>query len=290
MASKSKGYIALYARKRGMAKILELADSLHEQSYTPTTDKDTSATLGAAVCRKHHIIVRKPGTQPLPLLAVSLGGDGAVIRTANLYAAYGVPLIGVNLGNVGFLADVPAMEMAKDIFAVLGGRYSDEHRVMLYVKHFRQRKELSAGMVINDVVIDRGDAANLIQLSVAVDGRDSFELRADGLIFATPGGSTAYSMSAGGPIITPDSGCIAVTPLNPFSLTHRPLVFSTQRNFAVTLLKNDARLILDGQVMSRLKLGDGVTISTHHQYLTVRHPHGYDYFGTLREKLYWSYN
>ncbi len=288
MAGKSKGYIVLAPRKRGVDRVVELADHLRSLSYTPSIDKETASVLTKQVCAKHGIDVRAPGDKPPPLLAVALGGDGSFIHAANLYAVHGIPLIGVNLGNVGFLADVPATVMIKEITAVLGGHYRDEQRIMLKVEHTRNKKVLFAGLVINDVVIDRGEMAALIRLDIAIDGRSSFELRADGLVFATPGGSTAYSISAGGPIITPDLGCIALTPLNPFSLTHRPLVFSTQRSFVVELLQNSARLILDGQVTNQLKPGDQVSVSTHQQHLTVRHPDSYNYFKTLREKLYWS--
>lgn len=281
--------VALGARKRGVQALLTLARHLLTLNHQPVVDAKTQRSVGARRIAAAGIKLREPGVGRAPVLAIALGGDGAFIQHAALYAPYGVPLIGVNFGKVGFLADIPASEMERTITAVLRGKYTDEQRVMLAVEHLRGDKVRSHYTVINDIVIDRG-SKGIIDLEVTVERNRSIHLRGDGVIFATPGGSTAYNMAAGGPIIMPAAGCIAMTPLSPFSLTHRPLVFSTSAKFLVEVTGSYALLLPDGQDGGNLNQGDQVRISTHRRKMTMRHSQDYNYFTKLRDKLFWRHD
>lgn len=282
--------VALGARKRGGDALLQLAQHLVAHDYQPVVDQITARNVGVRACKAVGIEMREPGRGRRPVLAVALGGDGSFIAHAARYAPFGVPLIGVNLGQVGFLADIPAKKMEKTIIAVLEGHHNDELRVMLTVEHLRADKVLNRFTVINDVVVDRG-SSSIVALELAVNRNRSIHLRGDGVIFATPGGSTAYNMAAGGPIIMPNAGCIAMTPLNPFSLTQRPLVFSATNRFTVEVVgTTPARLLPDGIASDQLLPGDKVKIGAHRSMMTLRHPSTYNYFDTLREKLYWRYD
>ena len=285
---KNKGQVALVARARGGSALLALAAELQAQGYIPTVDQAVSTNVGLSDCRRVGIVIDKPHSRTKPVLAVALGGDGCFIQMAVRYAPRGIPLVGVNLGKVGFLADIKHSRMALEIRDVLAGRYIDEQRIMLEIEHRRRNRVIGKQTVINDVVIDRGEVGTLINLDVSIDAKHMFQLRGDGVILSTPGGSTAYNMSAGGPIITPDCACITLTPLNPYSLTHRPLVFNTDRKFSLKV-DNQARLVPDGLRWPRLRNGDVIHIHRHRKFMTVRHPKSYSYFSTLREKLYWRH-
>ena len=284
----NKKYVALVTRSRGIEALIQLASHLQENNYHIVVEETTAQAIGKAKCKKLNFAIRKPHAKPKPILAVSIGGDGSFIQTASLYVHFGIPLIGVNIGQVGFLADIGMNTMKQDILNVLNGEYRDEQRIIFEVKHRRKNKVINTFTVINDVVIDRGDLSTLINLAIKVDKNKTFYLRADGVVVCTPGGSTAYNLSAGGPIITPDSECITVTPLNPFSLTHRPLVLNDSCKIAIEII-NIGRLIPDGKTIAELKEKDIITISNHQQKMTMRHPRSYDYFDTLREKLYWRH-
>lgn len=281
-----KRLVALETRSRGKAALYKLAKALSAAGFTPAVAPATARVLDAARCRKAGILVAKPGARPKPELAVALGGDGCFIQLAARYAPYALPLIGVNLGRVGFLADIPHDNMVEDILEVLAGKYADEKRIMLDCKLHRGGRVLEKFTVINDLVIDRGNIGTLINLDIAIDDNHGYDLRSDGLVISTPGGSTAYNMSAGGPIITPDCASITMTPLNPYSLTQRPLVFNIGRVFKIGITDR-GRLVPDGDVLMSLRKGDVVSVRNHSRSMTVRHPLGYDYFDILRNKLSW---
>ena len=281
--------VALGARYRGLPALQELALRLREEGFRPTVEQRVARRLGKATCVKSGLTVREPSARPRPVLAVALGGDGSFIKMASLYAVKDVPMVGINLGRVGFLADINSRTMSETVLDVLSGKFRDETRNILEVRHRRGGSLVSRQIVINDVVIDRGDVGTLIDLEVSVDGEHAFQLRGDGMIVSTPGGSTAYNLAAGGPIVTPDSSCTVLTPLNPYSLTHRPIVFNTECRFTIKVVSR-SRLVPDGQVTQELEAGDLIDVRTHAKQMTVRHPQSYDYFDTLREKLYWRHD
>ena len=281
-----KPRVALGARFSGLDALTKLALRLNDDGFRPTVESEVAKRLGKTACKKAAISIREPGASPKAAMAIALGGDGSFIQVASRYAVRGIPMVGINLGRVGFLADINHKAMADTVKEMLAGHYRDELRIILEVKHYRKKRLVLSRVVINDVVIDRGDVGTLIDLDVSIDKEQAFQLRGDGVIVSTPGGSTAYNIAAGGPIVTPDCSCMILNPLNPYSLTHRPIVFNSSRRFTFRIV-GKSRLVLDGQKMCGLEPKDIIEVKNHGKQMIVRHPIGYDYFGTLREKLYW---
>jgi len=224
-------------------------------------------------------------------LAIVLGGDGTMLSVARRLAPAGVPMIGVNLGRLGFLTDLPLARMEPSIVEMLDGRYVEERRSLLAARIERvgddMRVEHSLGL--NDVVVNRGALGSLIEYAIEIDGRFVFAMRADGVIVATPTGSTAYSLSAGGPIVAPEVPAFALVPVAPHALTHRPIAVPDSATIAITVQHGrDASVHCDGQAHFELGEGDRVVLQRAPFQARFLHPEGHDYFAMLRQKLHWS--
>jgi NAD+ kinase len=222
-------------------------------------------------------------------LTVVVGGDGTLISCARLMAERGVPLVGVNLGRLGFLTDIPADSVEPAIESVLDGEFISEHRTLLEGAVRRGSQTLFATLAMNDVVVSRGAMGSMIELAVTVDGEFIYTLRADGLIVATPTGSTAYALSAGGPILHPALQAIALVPISPHTLSNRPVAIRSTSKVEITLVRGiDSRANFDVQAYYELETGDVVTVSAAARPATLLHPKGYRYFSMLRQKLRWN--
>jgi NAD+ kinase len=222
-------------------------------------------------------------------LAVVLGGDGTMLSTARALAAAGVPLVGVNQGRLGFMTDIALGEMNETMGSILDGRYSVETRTMLATEVVRVGERIFATSALNDVIVNKGASGRLIELVVRVDGEFVYDLRSDGLIVATPTGSTAYALSANGPIIQPTVPALALVPISPHTLSNRPIAVSDSCVVEITLKHGaDARLQSDGLPQIDLVAGDCVTARRAPHALKLVHPEGYQYYNMLREKLHWS--
>lgn len=223
-------------------------------------------------------------------LLVLLGGDGSVLAAVRAICARRVPILGVNLGHLGFLTDVSLDQAEAALSAVLRDECTIVERTRFEVTHMRDGRELLRDLVLNDAVITKGSAlARLIELEAQVDGRLISRYRSDGLIVATPTGSTAYNLSAGGPIIDPGVPAAILNPICPHTLTLRPLVLPDDREILVRLCSpEDAALTLDGQVGATLRTGDEVRVvkSREPARFVTTPPH--DHFETLRTKLGWG--
>lgn len=192
-------------------------------------------------------------------LLITLGGDGTIVSAVRSVAAYGVPILGVNLGRLGFLAEVEPSQVSTAIPAVLGGQYVVEERMMLHAELHREGQVILEAEAINDVVVGRGRASRTVRVAVDVDGHYVVTHTADGVIVSTPTGSTAYSLAAGGPIVAPDLNCIAITPVAAHLSVLRALVIPAQSCVRLRLLKaQEAMLTVDGQLDAELRLGDEV--------------------------------
>jgi len=221
-------------------------------------------------------------------LCIVVGGDGSLISCARIMAEHGVPLVGVNLGRLGFLTDVPADAAAPAIEAVVAGEFTPESRMLLSGSVRRGDKTLLSALAMNDVVVSRGAVGSMIEFAVTVDGEFIYTLRADGLIVATPTGSTAYALSAGGPILHPSLSAIALVPISPHTLSNRPVALRSTSRIEVTLLRGEgARANFDVQDHCELEPGDAVTVQAAPKQATLLHPKGYRYFSMLRQKLRW---
>jgi NAD+ kinase len=222
-------------------------------------------------------------------LAVVVGGDGTLLSCARLMAANGVPLIGVNLGRLGFLTDVPADNVAEAIAPMLAGDYVREERLMLAGRVMRGGTEIFETLAANDVVVSRGATGSMIEFAVHVDGEFIYSLRADGLIVATPGGSTAYALSAGGPILHPGLSAIGLVPISPHTLSNRPIAIQASAKIDVVLVRGaDARANFDVQAHVILEPDDVVRVSAADRPAILLHPRAYRYFAMLRNKLRWN--
>jgi NAD+ kinase len=222
-------------------------------------------------------------------LAVVVGGDGTLISCARLMAERGVPLVGINLGRLGFLTDIPADSVAAAIESVLDGEFISEPRTLLMGAVRRGSQTLFSTLAMNDVVVSRGAMGSMIELAVTVDGEFIYTLRADGLIVATPTGSTAYALSAGGPILHPALQAIALVPISPHTLSNRPVAIRSTSKVEITVVRGvDSRANFDVQAYWELQTGDVVTVSAAAHTATLLHPKGYRYFSMLRQKLRWN--
>ena len=222
-------------------------------------------------------------------LCIVVGGDGTLISCARLMAENGVPLVGVNLGRLGFLTDIPADSVQPAIESVLEGEFQPEQRLLLAGSVRRGRKTMISELAMNDVVVARGALGSMIEFAVTVDGEFIYSLRADGLIVSTPTGSTAYALSVGGPILHPALSAIALVPISPHTLSNRPVALRSTSKVEITLVRGaDARANFDMQAHYPLEPNDVVTVAAAPKPATLLHPKGYRYFGMLRQKLRWT--
>ena len=223
-------------------------------------------------------------------LIVVLGGDGTMISTARLTGNREVLVLGINYGSLGYLTEFRIEEMFPALEAILEGNYEIDRRVMLDVEHFRNDEKLASGRVLNDVVINKAVLARIIEIEVNLDNLFVNSFRADGLIIATPTGSTAYSLSAGGPIIYPSMNAMVLTPICPFTLTNRPIVVPDTAEINLRL-KNESDgvvLTLDGQIGYAVQMGDYISIRKSTTNFNLVQPPNRNYFDVLRNKLKWG--
>jgi NAD+ kinase len=222
-------------------------------------------------------------------VAIVVGGDGTMLDAARRLAAHDVPLLGVNVGRVGFMTDLSRSEIRAGIDELVSGKLLVESRFLLEATITRDGSEVCRALAFNDVVVNKGEVGRMIELEVKVDGEFLYVLRADGMIVATPTGSTAYALSANGPILHPAVPGIAIVPLCPHALSNRPITISEHNVVELILLPpHDARVHFDGLGMFDARAGDCVRVERAPHTITLLHPQGYSYFAMLREKLHWS--
>lgn len=223
-------------------------------------------------------------------LIVVLGGDGTMISTARLTGNREVLVLGINYGSLGYLTEFRIEEMYSALESILEGDYEIDSRVMLDVEHLRNGENLASGRVLNDVVINKAVLARIIEIEVNLNDQFVNDFRADGLIVSTPTGSTAYNLSAGGPIVYPTMNAVVLTPICPFTLTNRPIVMPDNAEINLQL-KNESDgvvLTLDGQIGYSMKTGDNVLIRKSATNFNLVQPSNRNYFDVLRNKLKWG--
>ena len=222
-------------------------------------------------------------------VAVVLGGDGTMLGIARELAPFRVPLIGINHGRLGFMTDIALDQMAETLPAMLGGRYETDRRLVLDAEVRRAGKVAYHAMAVNDVVVSRGVTGGMVEYTVRVDGVTMYNQRADGVILATPTGSTAYALSADGPILYPSLAGLLLVPVAPQTLSNRPIVLPDDVVVEIEITDvRDASAHFDMQAYSSLVPGDIVRARRSHDLVTLLHPIGYNFFATLRQKLHWS--
>ncbi|HET8714883.1 MAG TPA: NAD(+)/NADH kinase [Holophagaceae bacterium] len=222
-------------------------------------------------------------------LGLVLGGDGTLLAAARRVGLQGAPLLGINLGSLGFLTAHPASAARQAVEAFFAGTLRPDRRLLLHAELRRGAERLLSQTLLNDAVLAKGALARIMDLRLRVGAEDAGLLKADGLIVATPTGSTAYSLSAGGPILHPALEALVVTPICPHTLTLRPSVVPADREIAVTVGDaEDAYLTLDGQVGHAVQPGDAVLIRRSEATLTLLQRPDHNHYGLLQQKLHWG--
>jgi len=223
-------------------------------------------------------------------LVVVLGGDGTMLATSRLVGDAEALVLGINYGGLGYLTDFRIEEMYTALEAILEGDFEVDRRVQLDAEHFRDGKSLVKGRVLNDIVINKAAIARIIEIEVRLNGLFVNSFRADGLIVATPTGSTAYNLSAGGPIVYPSMNAVVLTPICPFTLTNRPIVVPDRAEIELMLIgeHKGVLLTLDGQTGIPLNSGDAVLIRKSETTFNLVQPPNRNYFDVLRNKLKWG--
>ncbi|HUO44855.1 MAG TPA: NAD kinase [Burkholderiales bacterium] len=222
-------------------------------------------------------------------LVVVLGGDGTLLNVACALATHDIALVGVNQGRLGFLTDISIDTMVETVGAILDGEYVTEQRMMLEAEVLRDGRSVFKALALNDVVVSKGGEDSMIEFEVRIDGRFLYALRGDGLIVASPTGSTAYALSSGGPIIHPALSAMALVPICPHTFSSRPIVIGGDG--AVEIVINhalEAHAHLDNHAHYELCEQDRVVIRRHAHSVRLLHPAGHDYYNMLRAKLHWT--
>jgi NAD+ kinase len=267
--------------------ILKLAEFLQQRGLNILLDEQTAEHLA-----------RKPGPVRARAnigkdidLGIVVGGDGTLLNVARELAPHRVPIIGVNLGRLGFLTDIQADSMIAEIGKILDGDFQTESRMLLYAEIMRKGHIVHTANAFNDVVVTKGELARLIEFETYVDGEFVNSTRGDGIIVATPTGSTAYALSAGGPILTPTLEAIALVPICPHTLSNRPIVVPSDSivEILMTGIANQrAHVTFDGQSSFSLEDHDRVYVRRAEIEVELVHPSGRSHFDVLRIKLHWG--
>lgn len=220
-------------------------------------------------------------------LVIVMGGDGTMLSIARMLLHTQIPLVGINRGRLGFLTDLRTEDMLDEIDKILAGEFQIESRMLLDAEVLRGNKVIHKNVALNDVVIK--NALRLIEIEVKINGQFVSRQRADGLILSSPTGTTAYALSAGGPILHPDLDAISIVPISPHTLSNRPITVTSDSVCEVTIVSaDDAHLSYDGQHQQALNVGDSIRVVRASQEVTLLHPSGYCYFDMLRNKLNWG--
>jgi NAD+ kinase len=224
-------------------------------------------------------------------LAIVVGGDGYMLGAARVLSCFDIGVIGVNRGNLGFLTDLSPDELIEPLEEILNGKSRSEQRFVIEAEVYRHGKLKSTNSAVNEAVLHAGKVASMIEFEVYIDGTFMFSQRSDGLIISTPTGSTAYSMSAGGPILTPNLNALSLVPMFPHTLTSRPIVVDGNSEIKLVLANENyenLQVSCDGHVILAVMPGDEVIIRKSQYTLRLIHPLDHDYFNVLRNKLGWG--
>ncbi len=224
-------------------------------------------------------------------LAIAVGGDGSMLYAARHLAGTGIPLLGINRGRLGFLADLGPDQMLEQLGSICGGEYRSEERMLLRAELLQDTAVIATGLALNDVVVKRQDTGRMLEFQTFVDGHYVNTHGGDGFIVATPTGSTAYALSCGGPIVEPGLDALVLAPICPHTLSDRPLVIPAHRVAEVTLRPGHtdrAEVSCDGEVLGDLGPAARLRVAAAAERITLIHPPGYDYFQILRGKLLWG--
>ena len=281
--------IGKYHSREIAESLRRLAEHLHQRGVTVFVERETSENICQTVDLTRWVTCGFNDIGAHADLAIVLGGDGTMLNAARRLARYRVPLVGVNQGRLGFMTDIAREDMLTCMDDLLDGRFTPEARLLLDAEVVRDGREIATNMALNDVVLDKGAIGRMIEFELFLNGEFIYNLRSDGLIISTPTGSTAYAMSAGGPIMHPTLAGIALVPLCPHALTNRPVIVEDSVEIELRIVNaDDPRVHFDGQLTLDLQKEDCLRLRRSEYSVSILHPPGYSYFAMLRQKLQWS--
>ena len=265
--------------------IIELANFLQSAGHTVVFESETALNMAL----QDFNIMAAPEIGKQADAAIVIGGDGTMLGIARQLAPYNVPLIGINQGRLGFITDIPLDGMIPAVSEILSGKYVSEQRSLLQAIVVRDGNQIFSGVAFNDIVVSRGAGSGMVELSVDVDNHFMYNQRSDGLIVSTPTGSTAYALSAGGPLLHPNLSGIVMVPIAPHALSNRPIVLSDSSEICIEIVAGrDMSVNFDMQSFASLLTKDRIIINRSAHTVTFLHPEGWNYYDTLREKLHWN--
>ena len=263
----------------------EIAHFLMDEGCDVVLEADTASNMGI----NGYAVMDVAAIGASCDLCLVVGGDGTMLGIGRKMAQYGVPLIGINQGRLGFITDIPFHEFRTTLKPMLAGEYDEDHRSLMNARVMRDGHCVFSAVAMNDVVVNRGATSGMVELRVEVDGHFVANQRADGLIIATPTGSTAYSLSAGGPLLHPSIPGWVLVPIAPHTLSNRPIVLANVTEIAIEIVAGrDASANFDMQSLATLMHGDRIVVTRSEYQVRFLHPKGWTYFDTLRQKLHWN--
>jgi NAD+ kinase len=267
------------------AALEDIAHFLTDQGCEVSLEQDTARASG--IGNYTELDVTAIGTQCD--LGLVVGGDGTMLGIGRQLARHGTPLIGINQGRLGFITDIPLETYRTVLTPMLAGEYEEDHRSLMHAKVWREGHCVFDALAMNDVVVNRGATSGMVELRVEVDGHFVATQRADGLIIASPTGSTAYALSAGGPLLHPSIPGWVLVPIAPHTLSNRPIVLADPAEISIELVSGrDASANFDMQSLASLLHGDRIVVRRSQHHVRFLHPRGWSYFDTLRMKLHWN--
>ncbi|GAB4556799.1 MAG: NAD kinase [Rhizobacter sp.] len=271
---------------RGIRGVLEeIAHFLVRQGLEVSLERETALNTGIADFN---------ALNPTELgkhcdMAIVVGGDGTMLGIARQLARFNLPMVGINQGRLGFITDVPVGHYAEALAPIIAGDYEEERRTMLEGVVYRDEQKIFDGFAMNDVVVSRSATASMIEVKVDIGPEFVANLRADGVIIASPTGSTAYALSAGGPILHPGIGGWLLVPIAPHDLSNRPIVLPDTLDISLEVVTGrDASVNFDMQSLASLLPGDRIVVRRSRHQVRFLHPQGWSYYATLRRKLHWN--
>jgi NAD+ kinase len=265
--------------------LAEVAEFLVQQGLKVSLEKETALNTGIT----HHGALTPAEMGEHCDIAVVVGGDGTMLAIARQLAQFDLPLIGINQGRLGFITDISLGEFEDTLPPMIAGDYTEERRMVLEGCVMRDDKVIFEGIAMNDVVVSRNATAGMVEMKVDISGQFVANLRADGLIVASPTGSTAYALSAGGPILHPGIAGWLLVPIAPHDLSNRPIVLPDTGEIVIEVVSTrEASVNFDMQSLARLMPGDRICVRRSAHQVRFLHPLGWSYYATLRRKLHWN--
>ena len=277
--------IGKYHAQGSRSALEDIANFLGTQGCDVAIEQDTASNTGLT----QFPTLDAAGIGAHCDLALVVGGDGTMLGIGRQLAQFGIPLVGINQGRLGFITDIAFEGYQNTLIPMLRGEYEEDRRWMMQAKVVRDGRCVFSATAMNDVVVNRGATSGMVELRVEVDGRFVANQRADGLIIASPTGSTAYALSAGGPLLHPSIAGWVLAPIAPHTLSNRPIVLSDSGEIAIEIVAGrDASANFDMQSLASLLHGDRITVRRSEHQMRFLHPKGWSYFDTLRRKLHWN--